>query len=585
MYTDSGPMLFTAVSFLVARAVLGAPSGLIDTRPDTWAATDGLGRSVSMGDNRGRLRPGKTVGVFYFLANQAHGRPLYDITQILAANPLHPAYGPMNTGHWWGEPWFGYYQSADEAVIRKHMQMLTDAGIDVVIFDTTNGPTYPDVYLPLCKVLTEMRAAGNRTPQIAFFTGHGAWNTVYRDFYSKALYRPLWFQWKGRPLMMAHLERGDSLPEEIRQFFSVRESWAWTPSEWFGDGHDKWPWLDNFPQNYGWHEDPKKPEEVSVCVGQHATSSIGRSSLSQHEPPLDDQRLSPSTPLGLCFSQQFERALQIDPEFIFVTGWNEWTAGEYPLAGDGIFAGKPAKRGDPMFVDEYNAEFSRDIEPAKGLLQDDYYYQLVDFVRRFKGARMDPPVSRRTIDIDGGFRQWAAVKPEFLDDVGDPVHRDAEGWAGKIYRNDTGRNDIVAAKVAYDDRSIYFYVRTDRALTPSTDPNWMLLFLDVDANPRTGWLGYDFVVNRSVGTDATMLQRNEDNAYRWSDVSPVPYRVSGNELMIAIPRAALGLGPGAHTIDFKWADGILQSGEPSDFTLNGDAAPNDRFNYRARIQG
>jgi len=210
-------------SLLLLLAAQQTPSKLIDTRPDTWAATDGLGRIVFMGDKNGGLRPNKTVGIFYFLANQAHGRPLYDITQILAANPLHPAFGPMNTGHWWGEPWFGYYQSADEAVIRKHMQMLTDAGVDVVIFDTTNGPTYPDVYLPLCKVLTDMRAKGNRTPQIAFFTGNGAWNTVYRDFYAKSLYRPLWFLWKGKPLMMAHLQGGDLLPDEVRAFFNVRE--------------------------------------------------------------------------------------------------------------------------------------------------------------------------------------------------------------------------------------------------------------------------------------------------------------------------------------------------------------------------
>ena len=32
------------------------------------------------------------------------------------------------------------------------------------------------------------------------------------------------------------------------------------------------------------------------------------------------------------------------------------------------------------------------------------------------------------------------------------------------------------------------------------------------------------------------------------------------------------------TLDFKWADNIQQTGEWSDFMLNGDAAPNDHFN-------
>lgn len=34
------------------------------------------------------------------------------------------------------------------------------------------------------------------------------------------------------------------------------------------------------------------------------------------------------TDKGLYFDQQWQRALEVDPEFIFVTGWNEWTAGQ-----------------------------------------------------------------------------------------------------------------------------------------------------------------------------------------------------------------------------------------------------------------
>ena len=41
-----------------------------------------------------------------------------------------------------GEPLFGYYLASDEWVMRKHLQMLTDAGIDFTVFDTTNAVTY-----------------------------------------------------------------------------------------------------------------------------------------------------------------------------------------------------------------------------------------------------------------------------------------------------------------------------------------------------------------------------------------------------------------------------------------------------------
>ena len=46
----------------------------------------------------------------------------------------------------------------------------------------------------------------------------------------------------------------------------------------------------------------------------------------------------------------------------------------------------------------------------------------------------------------------------------------------------------------------------------------------------------------------------------------------------------MGLKKLPATIDFKWADNIQQSGEASDFSLHGDVAPNERFNFRARLE-
>src|SRR5208282_5857089 len=123
----------------------------------------GLGREVWSGN---ALRPKRTVGMFYFLTNRAPNAPIYDNTKLLAASPKSPQYGPYGSSHWWGEPWLGYYQSDDPAVIRKHMAMLANAGVDVIVFDNTNGPTYPDVYIPLCQVLEAMKAEGLRAPQI-----------------------------------------------------------------------------------------------------------------------------------------------------------------------------------------------------------------------------------------------------------------------------------------------------------------------------------------------------------------------------------------------------------------------------------
>ena len=171
-----------------------------------WPATDGLGRSLPLAAEVGLPRTNRTVGIFYFQWLGTHGTARHDNSQILQANPDHPSYGPPGAFHHWGEPLFAYYQSNDEWVIRKHTQMLADAGVDVLIFDVTNGYTYDDVYLKICALWTAMRHAGERTPQLAFIAHSGEGKVVqrlYDSFYGKGLYPPLWFRWQGKPLVLA----------------------------------------------------------------------------------------------------------------------------------------------------------------------------------------------------------------------------------------------------------------------------------------------------------------------------------------------------------------------------------------------
>jgi hypothetical protein len=198
-----------------------------------------------------------------------------------------------------------------------------------------------------------------------------------------------------------------------------------------------------------------------------------------------------------------------------------------------------------------------------------------------------PGVLARPIVLDGQFDDWKEVRPEYRDTIGDPVHRDAEGYdKGTRYKNVTGRNDLVAAKVSYDAANVYFYVRTKAAITAATDPNWMMLFIDADHDPGTGWLGYDFAINRRAAGErkGTLERQAGGGKYEWKSAAEVQYRVAGNEMEMAISRKALGIGSLPATLDFKWADNVQQTGEASDFTLNGDIAPNDRFNYRAVLK-
>ena len=143
-----------------------------DTYSDTWAATDALGRHVLTNEDVGPPRADRTVGIFYFLWHGAHvqGGP-YDVTQILLKDPQamqkkdSPLWGPMYAPHHWGQSIFGYYLTDDAGVLRKHAQMLTDAGVDVVIFDVTNQITYKPYYMALLRVF--FRGSRRRRPGAA----------------------------------------------------------------------------------------------------------------------------------------------------------------------------------------------------------------------------------------------------------------------------------------------------------------------------------------------------------------------------------------------------------------------------------
>jgi hypothetical protein len=137
-------------------------------------------------------------------------------------------------------------------------------------------------------------------------------------------------------------------------------------------------------------------------------------------------------------------------------------------------------------------------------------------------------------------------------------------------------------KVARDEQNVYFYADTMAPITSSSDTNWMWLLIDADQNIKTGWQGYDFVVNRTVGADGKSWLEKNIGGWQWEKVAPVDFRVKGNELELAIPRTALGLPAGVTHVDldFKWADNLQRPGDIMDFYLSGDVAPEGRFNFR-----
>lgn len=583
-----------------------------------WVVQDGLDRIASTNPQTGNLREDKIVAMFYWTwhGDFANGQTAYNNTENInkliemgyserdyMTRPINDlnklgiktAMGPY---HFWDQPIYGYYDGDDEWVIRKQAELLAAADIDVVFFDNTNGTfTWKETAIKVMKVFSEARAQGVDAPAVSFMFPFGAVDhagtqmvDLYNSIYKKGLYEEVWFKLDGKPMIMGwpgSLNSKDAaLAKEIKNFFTFRSNLGgYLDTE---SAPNQWGWLSRFPQAY-FHNDKGVLEQITVGTAVNhdyvrsviAPMSLGENVIGRTWTSRGYDTRENAVLYGACFAEQWENALAVDPQIVFVTAWNEWVA----MRIDNWPAASGYKN---CFVDQYNVEFSRDCEPSMGILKDHYYYQLVDYVRQFKGTNpIEQASPAKLIDVNGGFGQWNNVMPVYKDYFGLP-DRDFDGYrdpnTGKKlhYTNDSGRNDIYDAKVARDYEHIYFMVRTVEELTPYTDPYWMRLYIDMGES-ETNWENYEFILNKKNPDSESVatLERFTGNGFSTEEVGKVTYSVKGNVLTVCIPKTMLGIP--AETMDFefgfKWTDNTLEDGDIMQWYLNGDVAPVGRFNY------
>ena len=571
---------------------------IIDNYADTWTATNAYGLRLADYEETGGVKAGNhEVGMFYHDWH-LHNSKAYIASEIIAKHPEakddynHSAW-PTNGPAWWDEPVYGFYDDTDYWHYRKSAELMADAGVDVVFLDYTNGDSiYVKGLDVMMRAYHDAREDGVNVPKISGYLQMGStlpnrWRmlkAIYFNLCYNEYYKDLWYYWDKKPLMIqngyaenvkaANSEDTEevALVNELIDFFTFRE----TGNRWKGDTTQNkyWHWLVNYPQPEWGYTENGRTECVNLGMAINESylykeTRVGVFSeeytkgKSYTEAFGEDYRPE-AVHEGYFFREQASRVLEIDPEFCFIDGWNE-----YNTARGRDYYGVPN-----AFIDLYDDEKSRDFEPTKGEVKDDYYNILVDFIRKYKGVRSAPVASAETaININGGADQWANVLPEYINDYG-AYERDALGY--KDY--DTGENyvyktevvnSISRAKVARDADNLYFYAVCESDIN-MRDNNSMNLYLNTDRNYPTGWEGYDYVVSNGK------VYKFADGSFDKTEVGTAEYAVSGKTITVKVPKALIGYNT---ELEFKWTDNIDAKGDLMLFYTEGNAAPVGRFNY------
>jgi hypothetical protein len=263
-------------------------------------------------------------------------------------------------------PLLGQYASADPRVIRQQALWMDDAGIDFMQVDWSNNignwkhfkdhpPGVDEIMASttsLLDTLAQMRAEGIPTPQVVLLLGIAPpWNFnalneeiqwVREHYLQNPRYGGLFVSYLGKPLVTILCALP---PETLRRFPPVDAAfvtvrWVWVNSD--ADDRSRlgwWSWMDScMPPRLATFG--SKPEAMTITPAFFNANGW-----------LDPQSVGRRG--GATFVREFQAATQARPRFLFLHQWNEF-------AGSKV-GGGPLHN---IYMDEYSAELSDDLEPA-----------------------------------------------------------------------------------------------------------------------------------------------------------------------------------------------------------------------------
>lgn len=583
--------------------------------------TDSLGREIlpvtTLND--------KYVGMFYFVNLGHHSDQYYNVEELLdkygrlrdrsefesdeafAAyrdeyirnNPLFHTKGDKydeegssnNANYYWGEPLFGYYDSGDEWVIRRHLELLAFSGVDFIMMDYSNLYIYDDTTWKLLRIVKEMIESGRDVPRVTMMLPYTPENSLiglercWNAYFETDEFDECWFYGDeeinpyGNPMVVGCFSDVTDA-KYLNNLWLQPMQWPTLPNE-----DNALPWMDWGVKQYNHNGmmSVSVMQHVQLCSDSYLYPDLcgGRGRGWTYE-CTDAGIQKEAVWAGANYQQQWNYAISGESgevNMVMLTGWNEWGAAKSSYVQKEFWE----IEGQAFWVDTFNKEFSRDIEMVKGLFGDNYYMQTVQNVKNYKNGGETSVLAtfdRQTIDVSAE-NGWSGMERKYIDFVGDCVNRDYFGFnSAERYVDNSARNDIDYVKIAND--GTYLYVQaaaTETLRYDNGDDCFMNLYISADTE---GWEGFSFVVNRSFDLENNKASVEKFSGKNVSKIGEAEFYVFDNTISYKIPLSLLGLTANSE-IGVKVCDNLQNFADIDDFYISGDSAPIGRLNYGYKV--
>jgi hypothetical protein len=252
-----------------------------------------------------------TVAIFYIAHFQRVSRDWDSIEEY--KGPYHPL--------------LGYYRYKTKDDVLKHLKWLRRTGVDTIVYDVYGFAEWSPMDIEKDRVLKWMMEAladqrnearklqlliwiekYNSNPNLEEY--HHALNYVRKHL----VHKPYYFRYKNKPMVLTYVNISNPVLDQLEREttdFTLRRVRAY-------DGKVYWSYCNEWPQ-------PANREWMPVSPGIDPFLENAYLARKKGQPIPKWTRFDREN--GEYFKKQFATAREVDPEFIFLSGWNDWQYG------------------------------------------------------------------------------------------------------------------------------------------------------------------------------------------------------------------------------------------------------------------